>query len=120
MAESTYISFYVKTSCIRIYKQSVRAIGMPRFIRFRISPDASSIILEPFDRITLTSFRVPPSLDKEEIGMEVYSKSMVDALAQRMGWNKDWSYRVLGTHLAKQNVVLFDLNKAELIPADDR
>ncbi|WP_251182696.1 hypothetical protein [Anaerocaecibacter muris] len=52
--------------------------------------------------------------------MEVYSKSMVDALAQRMGWNKDWSYRVLGTHLIRQNVVLFDLNKAELIPADDR
>ena len=74
MADSTYISFYSKSGCIRIFKASVRAIGMPRFIRFRINEDATSLLLEPFDRITLTSFRVSAKLDDEEGKMEVYSK----------------------------------------------
>lgn len=39
---------------------------MPKFIRFRINEDATSLLLEPFDRITLTSFRVSSKLDDEE------------------------------------------------------
>lgn len=120
MAESVYISFYVKASRIRIFKDSVRSIGMPKFVRFRISPDAKLIVLEPYDRITLSSFRVPKSFDTEDIRMDVSSKSMVDALAQRMHWNKDWSYRVPGRYLLQQNVVVFDLRRAEVIPGDDR
>ncbi len=120
MAELTNISFYGKTGCIRIFKQSIRAIGMPNFIQFRISSDATSLVLEPFDRITLTSFRVPQQIDKEESRMEVYSKGFINGLARRMNWNSDGSYRVLGKVLRKQGIVLYDLSKAEIIPSDIR
>ncbi|WP_251615251.1 hypothetical protein [Pumilibacter muris] len=120
MAELTNISFYGKTGCIRIFKQSIRAIGMPSFIQFRISSDASSLVLEPFDRISLTSFRVPQPINNEESRMEVYSKGFIYGLAKRMDWNKDCSYRVPGKVLRKQGIVLYDLSKAEIIPSDDR
>lgn len=118
MADSTYISFYSKSGCIRIFKASVRAIGMPRFIRFRINEDATSLLLEPFDRITLTSFRVSSKLDDEEGKMEVYSKALLRGLSQRLGWGKGKSYRVPGKVLLQQGVVLYDLTQAQEIPND--
>lgn len=118
MADSTYISFYSKSGCIRIFKASVRAIGMPRFIRFRINEDATSLLLEPFDRIMLTSFRVSAKLDDEEGKMEVYSKPLVQGLSQQLGWGNGKSYRVPGKVLLRQGVVLYDLTKAQEIPND--
>lgn len=118
MAESTYISFYSKWGSIRIFKDSVRAIGMPKFIRFRINEDATSLLLEPFDRITLTSFRVSAKLDDDEGKMEVYSKPFVRGLSKRLGWENGKSYRVPGKVLSKQGVVLYDLTKAQEIPND--
>ena len=118
MAESTYISFYSKTGCIRIFKASVRAIGLPKFIRFRINEDATSLLLEPFDRISLTSFRVPANLNEEEGNMEVYSKGFIHGLSQRLGWERGRSYRVPGKVLPQQGVVLYDLTQAQEIPND--
>ncbi|MCM1440467.1 MAG: hypothetical protein NC131_14905 [Roseburia sp.] len=118
MADATYISFYSKSGCIRIFKQSVRAIGLPKFIRFQINGDATSLILEPFDRITLTSFRVPNNLNDEEGNMEVYSKGLIYGLMQRLGWTKGRSYRVPGKVLPKQSIILYDLTQAQEIPND--
>ena len=91
---------------------------MPRFIRFRINEDATSLLLEPFDRITLTSFRVSSKLDDEEGKMEVYSKALLRGLSQRLGWGKGKSYRVPGKVLLQQGVVLYDLTQAQEIPND--
>lgn len=116
MENSTYISFYSESGCIRIFKKSVRAIGLPRFIRFRINEDATSLILEPFDRISFTSFRVPANLNEEEGNMEVYSKGFIRGLSQRLGWELGRSYRVYGKVLSQQDVVLYDLTQAQEIP----
>ena len=59
MTDATYISFYSKSGCIRVFKASVRAIGLPKFIRFRINKDATLLIVEPFDWINGRSYRVP-------------------------------------------------------------
>lgn len=118
MANLTFISFYGKTGNIRIFKKAVRAIGLPKFIRFRINEDATSLLLEPFDRISLTSFRVPANLNDEVGNMDVYSKSLIDLLSQRLGWELGRSYRVPGKVLPQQGVVLYDLTQAQEIPGD--
>lgn len=115
MSEITHISVYSKSGCIHVFKKAIRVIGMPKFIRFRINPDATSLLLEPFDRITLTSFRVPANLNDEESNMEVYSKALIYELTQRLCWEIGRSYRVPGKVLRSQGVVLYDLTKAEMI-----
>ncbi len=114
MAETTYISFYSKWGCIRIFKKSIRAIGYPKFFRFRINRDATTLLLEPFDCLTLTSFRVTTNLDDEETKMEVYSKAFLQGLFQHLGWESGKSYRVPGKVLVKQSIILYDLTKAEI------
>ncbi len=91
---------------------------MPKFIRFRINEDATALLLEPFDRITLTSFRVSVKLDDDEGKMEVYSKPFVRGLSQQLGWENGKSYRVPGKVLTQQGVVLYDLKQAQEIPND--
>lgn len=120
MAESTYISIYGRKPCVRIYKDSIRAIGMPKFIRFRISEDATKLLIEPFDRITLTSFRLPQNIDDEDSKMEVYSSALVRGLSKRLGWGETTSHRVPGKVYAKQGIIMYDLTKAEIIVYDDR
>lgn len=115
MADATYISFYSKSGCIRVFKASVRAIGLPKFIRFRINKDATLLIVEPFDRLTLTSFRVPKNLEEDDGNMEVYSKGLIRGLIQRLGWINGRSYRVPGKVLPKQSMILFDLSEAKEI-----
>ncbi len=115
MANLTFISFYGKTGNIRIFKSAVRAIGLPKFIRFRINDKTASLLLEPFDRITLTSFRVPSNLNNDVGNMDVYSKSLIDLLSQRLGWKRGRSYRVPGKVLTRQGVVLYDLKQAQEI-----
>lgn len=119
LAELTYISIYGRKPCVRVFKDSIRAIGLPKFIRFRISADATKLLLEPFDRITLTSFRLPLDFDKnEDSKMEIYSTGLVKELSQRLGWNGCISHRVPGKVYEKQGVIVYDLTKAEEIHYD--
>lgn len=120
MAESTYISIYGRKPCVRIFKDSIRAIGMPKFIRFQISDDATKLLIEPFDRITLASFRLPQNIDDEDSKMEVYSSALVRGLSKRLGWGETTSHRVPGKVYTKQGIIMYDLTKAEIIVYDDR
>lgn len=118
MAQPTNIAIYGRKPCVRIYKESIRAIGIPKFIRFRISEDATQLLLEPYDRITLTSFRLPSNFDDEDTKVEIYSTGLVRALCQRLGWLESSSHRVPGKVYEKQGVIVFDLTNAEEIIND--
>lgn len=118
MAQPTNIAIYGRKPCVRIYKESIRAIGIPKFIRFRINEDATQLLLEPYDRITLTSFRLPKNFDDEDTKVEIYSTGLVRALCQRLGWSESSSHRVPGKVYEKQGVVIFDLTQAEEIIND--
>lgn len=115
MAQPTNIAIYGRKPCVRIYKESIRAIGVPKFIRFRINADATQLLLEPYDRITLTSFRLPKNFDDEDTKVEIYSTALVRGLCQRLGWSESSSRRVPGKVYEKQGIIIFDLTQAEEI-----
>lgn len=120
MADATYLSIYGRKPCLRVFKDSIRAIGTPKFIRFQISSDTTKLLLEPFDRITLTSFRLAQNFDDEDSKAEVYSCALVRALSERFGWSETSSHRVPGKVYVKQRIIVYDLTKAEVIINDDR
>lgn len=55
--DTTYISFYNKTGEIRIFKRAIRAIGKPSFIRFLLHQEKRMLLIEPYEKISFTSFR---------------------------------------------------------------
>ncbi len=117
--ESTYISFYNKSSTVYIFKTAIRSIGSPKVIRFRVHQDGSSMLLEPYTKMELNStFRVPKTLDDEKTYMAVHSKAFTRIISKRLGWDVGKSYRIPGTVYKGQKVIIFDLNQAVVISED--
>ena len=116
---STYISFYNKRGTIRIFKKTIRLLGSPKFIRFQIHHEKQMLLLEPYGKITFTSFRVPQNLNDDNGKLDIYSKSFTHLISKVMGWDANQSYRVIGeTDEIKKNVI-FDLTRAEIIAEEN-
>ena len=119
MTENTYISLYGKCGKIHIFKQTIRAIGQPRFIRFRINPDGR-ILLEPFNRITLTSFRVPKDLDDMYEKMEVSTTALIRVIFKEFNFDLTRSYRIEGRVYEEKHIAIFHIASAEQITDDNK
>lgn len=120
MAMSTYISLYGKCGKIHVFKSSLRALGYPRFIRFRLNPDGR-ILLEPHDRISFTSFRVPRNIDGVEAEqMEVSTTALIRALFREFNFDLSRSYRIEGTLYEEQRIAIFNIASATIIGDDDQ
>ncbi len=115
--KETYISFYLSSNTIRIFKSAIRVLGEPAFIQFKVHTDGKSMIVQPYDRITLTSFRVPKNLFDDNGSMEIHSKGLCRLLANQRGWNTDCSYRIRGRLIEQQGLAVFDLTTATIINA---
>lgn len=116
----TFISFYPRSGAIRIFRSTVRALESPKFLRFRLNAEGSSMIMEPYGKSDFTSFRVPKTIFQGGEGMEIYSRRFVYGVARHCGWEHNLSYRIPGRFLPAQGIVLFDLSRAAPIPLQDR
>lgn len=116
MSETTYVSFYLGSNTIRIFKSTVRFLGTPKFIQFRVNGDLSSLILVPQSKNSLTNHRVSQNIYAVTGSMEIHSKALCGLLAARCHWDTQRSYRVPGKLIDAQKIVLFDLSKATEIP----
>lgn len=118
--EATYISFYHRCNTVRVFKKTMRALGSPKFIRFRVHENGRYMLLEPFDRISQNStFRVPVNLEDENGNMDIHSKPFTRAIAKKMGWDITRSYRIPGEVYQSEKIVVFDLTKAVIITEDN-
>ena len=107
-----YVSFYMRSNTIRIFKSTIRAMGTPKFIRLRIHETEGTMIIEPYDRITFSSFRVPFPLNDSKEGMDIHSKRFIRIVAAPMRWDMERTYRVAGELYKEQRIVKFDLEQA--------
>ena len=119
MDNGTYISVYLYDNTVHIYKSAIKEMQNPKFIRFLVHEDGKSLIMQPYDRKTQTSFKVPSGLFDGNKSMRVYSKKFCKALSQMQGWNNDDTYRVPGKVYRSQRIVMFDLTQAIRVPHGD-
>ena len=115
MATETYLSLYGKSGKIHVFKACLRALGYPKFIRFQLNPDGR-ILLEPHDRISFTSFRVPAHIDGVEgEQMEVSTTALIRAVFREFDFNLNKSYRLEGILYEGQRIAVFNIASATLI-----
>lgn len=112
MDSSTYISVYLYDDAIHIFKSTIKKLQNPKFVRFLVHENGKSLIMEPYDSKTQTSFKVPPGLFDGNKSMRVYSKKFCTALSQMQGWNNRDTYRIPGRVFQTQRIVMFDLTQA--------
>lgn len=115
MSDIPYVSAYLGSNTLRIFRSAVREIGVPKYVRFRVHDSGKSMIMERYDKKTQRSFRVPKDLMENDRSMRVHSKSFCYALAQAQNWDVHKSYRIPGAVLIPGKIVVFDLTSAEEI-----
>lgn len=114
---NTYVSFYLNDGKIHVYADAIRSLGFPDFIRFRLNPNGSLMIMEPYDKKEFQSIRVK----KKTISGKLYfrCRPLCSLLEHTRGWNHSQSYRIPGRLIQRQRIVLFDLTQATAISGRD-
>lgn len=110
----TCISFYFRNNTIHIFQDSIKSLGSPEFIRFRLSDDRRRMIMEPYDRKELTSFKTKLRTESNH-SMQLRGKRFCRVMLREMGWDSCKSYRIPGRLYTRQNLVLYNLEHAEEI-----
>ena len=117
MKNETYISFYLKSSRIHVFVDSLRALGNPRRICFMLCDDGNNLLMTPYKKRDLKSHAVPLEVYNGSNCMEINSQRLCRILADRHLWNGNRSYRIPGVIYPGWNVAIFALKEAELIDA---
>ena len=111
----TYISFYLKPHRIHIFVDALRGVGCPRFIRFMISSDGSTLVMEPYSKKDFHSHRVSQGVYNGSCGMELCSLPLCNIIAGIHQWEADCSYRVPGLIMPQRKIAVFDLKNGKRI-----
>lgn len=111
----THISFYLSGGRLHVFPEALRGIGNPTFVRFLLSNDGLSMIMEPYNRKVFASFRVPKGLYEKTdkwTRMEFKCAPFCRMMAHHLSWDMGQSYRVKGKIYPAQRIVKFDLQSA--------
>lgn len=111
----THISFYLRANRIHIFVDALRAIGSPKRICFMVAEDGQSFLIAPYDKRDFKSHGVPADVYQGDGRMEISSMKLCSIMATLHSWDLSKSYRVPGKKHSEENVVIFDLKKAEII-----
>ena len=111
----TYISFYLRTNRIHIFLEALRTIGSPKRICFMIAENGQTLLISPYEKRDLKSHGVPKEVYQGVSKMEISSMKLCRLLASMHSWDYKKSYRVPGNKHPTENVIIFDLKKAEVI-----
>lgn len=119
MADSTFVSFYLRYDTVHIFCDALRKIGRPEYIRFLVNENSLQMVMQAHDKKEFISFRVPKALYGHQYGtrkrMHIRSKAFCQLLAAKMGWEPTKSYRIPGIIFPSQNLVRYDLALANEI-----
>ena len=117
MSSDTYLSFYLQKPRIHVHSKTIIDIGSPKYIRFLVKEDGSSMIMEAYHKKDFHSHRVPKRTNKKW-EMEVFSLALCSLLKNKLNWEAGKSYRVPGKTYLNQRLAVFDLSSAEQIKTE--
>ncbi|WP_325187425.1 hypothetical protein [Oscillibacter sp.] len=110
-----HISFYLKTSRIHIFTETLRLIGCPKRICFLISADGQALLIRAHGSRDLKSHKVPQDVYDGGRSFEISSWKLCKILADLHSWDLKHSYRIPGVLMRDRRSVRFSLAKAEVI-----
>ncbi len=111
MSSDTYISFYLQKPRIHVHSKTLIDIGNPRYVRFLVKEDGSSMVMESYHKKDFHSHRVPKRTNKKW-EMEISSLALCTLLKNKLNWESGKSYRVPGKIYPSQHLAVFDLSSA--------
>ncbi len=115
MMNETYISFYLRSNRIHVFTSALREIGEPSRICFLIGENGHSLLMIPYRKRDFRSHHVPRDVYNGCDSMEISSMKLCRIIAYIHKWDVGQSYRVPGRIYQDEQVVIFDLDRADII-----
>ncbi len=96
---------------LRIHRQTLYLLNSPNNIQFLINPEQKMLAIQKCPTNTGERVRWIHFGDKQ--CCEFYSKLLITRLCKLFepSWKRQM-YKIYGTHVAKENLILFNLNEA--------
>ena len=109
----------LKKKRLRLYKQSLKAIGNPEYVQFLVDPVTHKLVIRSSDEKDWCAQRIYWTIlnDKGQC-CEFYSKDLLEMMRLHFfPSDKLRSYRVSGATANRKSLIVFDLN--ESVPIAD-
>ena len=110
-----HISFYLKTSRIHIFTETLRLIGYPKRICFLISADGQALLIRAHENRDLKSHKVPQDVYDGRRSFEISSWKLCKILADLHSWDLKHSYRIPGVLMRDRRSVRFSLDRKSVV-----
>lgn len=115
MSDTLYISVRYTEGAIRLFRETVRSLQTPPYVKFYINSEHCYLGIGPDFTKSQKSHKTPKNLYVDNGKMVVYSKRFCNILYNEMKWDKQLTYRVPGKMTNDNNLAFFDLKKAEIL-----
>ena len=112
------LSFSLKRRRVRIFHDVVRALGMPKCFRFLIDEKTNQLAMEKCS-FGDKGYHVIPDFQDSSWAYELTSLELLELIWNLCNWDPEKTYRVQGVVCPDIQVVIFDLNKAEIYSGAD-
>ena len=108
------ISINLRKPLIRISKDTIHAIGDPEYFLLLVNPNDRTLCIFPSVKTDPKAHRMSKYSHRK--CFELYSRSLVTNLMNLCpNWNNQGTYRMEGVQVKEQNVIKFNMEKAEKI-----
>ena len=114
----TGISFSLKRRRVMIHRSTLRALGMPKNIRFLLNMKKKRIAVQVCEAIDRDSFKAPDHFKSYEC-YEISSLNFLSVVYKMAGWDSDRNYRIKGRLFAENRLVEFELSEAVVIADEE-
>ena len=105
---------------IRIHKKTIHALGDPDYVILVINPAQHAFGIRCGSYRDGVSHRIPKSVMRSKICVELCSKPFVSALLKICPeWQKDAGYRMEGRLIPNQQMVFYNMDAAIMIQETD-
>lgn len=106
----------ITSNGVTFNKSVTMKLRYPECVLFLINEGTRQVAIQPCEKHTPSSVPFYKAKENGILSVRWNSKDLLNNLEELMGWNlKQESYRVAGTLVRQENVMLFDLNSATLM-----
>ena len=115
----TGISFSMKRRRVLIYRCTLRALGMPKNLRFLLNMKKKRVAVQACEAIDRDSFKVPEFNLGSKDQYEITSQNFLNIIYKTAEWDREKTYRMSGTVYPENRLVEFDLKNVEEISEEE-
>ncbi|MBR2883597.1 MAG: hypothetical protein IKB93_02285 [Clostridia bacterium] len=116
MKNNISISVDLKKYRLRIHRNTLNALSVPKYVQLMINPEEMSLAICGTDKALAESHKVSLSQLNAEISYELYSKKLMTELCAIVpNLDKGKSYRLYGRKIAGEKVALFPMTSIQAI-----